>query len=398
MPTNASPSRRPGHLPLIKALTTLATTVPLAQAAAQAPAADDDAPRGPRPAQQLADMRDTLQDEQGLTFELGYTLIYQHATDTIMPSDGLLTGSYDFAGRWTLLEDTPLGAGTLGWLVEGGQILSHNDDEDLSANVGSALGVNDDLDDQSIAVTELWWQQQLADESITLTLGKIDQTVYFDANRIANDETTQFLASPLVNNSAVPFPDNGLGANLRVQPSDDFYITAGFGDGNADARETGFNTFDGSALFAASEVGFIANRKGPGEGRYRALLWRNETDTDTGYGFAVSIDQSLGKGIVPFLRYGIGDDDVTDFEQLVSVGVGVESPFNREGDLFAVGYVWSEPSDAMLDNESLVELFYRAQLTEHVAVTPDVQVIFEPGDPAADGVTAVLGVRVQATF
>jgi hypothetical protein len=163
-----------------------------------------------------------LAEQWNFELELGYTLIYQYASDVIDPSDDLLSGSYDIAGLWTAFDDDDgkWGRGQLGLLVEGGQIISHNDDEDLSANIGSALGVNDDLDNTDIAVTELWWSHAWADEQVVLTLGKIDQTVFFDTNRIANDQTTQFLATPLVNNPSVAFPDNGLGVNLTLWPTE----------------------------------------------------------------------------------------------------------------------------------------------------------------------------------
>jgi hypothetical protein len=47
---------------------------------------------------------------------------------------------------------------------------------------------------------------------VIFTPGKGDLTNYFDTNAVANDETSQFLSSGLVNSVAVTFPeDNGAG-------------------------------------------------------------------------------------------------------------------------------------------------------------------------------------------
>jgi len=167
--------------------------------------------------------------ELGIELELGYTLIGQAATAAAEDQPALLTGSYDLAGLWHAVDHPALGRGRAGWLVEGGQIWTAGRDEDLSANVGSGLGVNDDLDSQDIAVTELWWAQTLPG-GLTLTAGKLDPTVYLDANRVANDETTQFLSSSMVNNPAVAFPDNGLGVNVHAPLGAAGYLAASLGD------------------------------------------------------------------------------------------------------------------------------------------------------------------------
>ena len=89
--------------------------------------------------------------------------------------------------------------------------------------------------------------------------------VAFDGSAYANDETTQFLSSALVNNSSIPFPDNGLGAIVYVEPLEGFYVAAGAADARADARETGFRTaFHREDYFLAIfETGFVPEVPSP---------------------------------------------------------------------------------------------------------------------------------------
>ena len=100
------------------------------------------------PAAQSNDWRTQLEEKHQLTFELGYTLIFQMASDRDDDANSLLSGSYDFGIEWAPIEKGVL---TIG--VEGGQILSHNDDEDLGANIGSVMGINDDLDNVPIVLS-----------------------------------------------------------------------------------------------------------------------------------------------------------------------------------------------------------------------------------------------------
>ncbi|MFQ5934058.1 MAG: carbohydrate porin, partial [Dehalococcoidia bacterium] len=103
-------------------------------------------------------------------------------------------------------------------LTEAGQGAGLTDEPGVGA---SFFGVNDDAgnSEASLEVTEAWYEHRLWGERAILTAGKVDLTNYFDANDVANDETTQFLSSGLVNSIAVEFPeDNSFGARLTVTP------------------------------------------------------------------------------------------------------------------------------------------------------------------------------------
>ena len=344
-------------------------------------------------------LQETLEKELNVSLELGYTLIWQIAGDTQGRSDNLWSGSFDLSAEWTAFEHDQFGTGALGVLVESGHIIGQRNNMDLSENIGTILGVNDDLDNQALVVTELWWRHSLLDDKLTITVGKMDQTAFFDGNRVANDETAQFLATPLVNNPSIAAPDNGLGFNVTFAPDDLWYVSGGMGDAYADARCAGFNTIGDKGRFVAVEIGItptIAERAGA----YRVIGWHVEQpdgDGDGG-GIALSFDQELIENVTAFFRYGYGDDEVADFEQFVSAGVGIESPFGRANDMVGVGFAWANPADNDSEEESLLELFYRIQLTDTVALTPDLQFVFDPAESADNDTVAVFALRLQATF
>ncbi len=347
--------------------------------------------------QPFRDVQRMLSDDLRLDLELGYTLIFQWADPTVDQTDALLSGSFDLAGVWRAMENERGAYGQLGLLVEGGQIITADADEDLSANLGSALGINDDRISDDIVVTELWWQQTLLDGKLDIAAGRLDQTVYFDANRIANDETTQFLATPLVNNPAVAFPDAGLGVNVNAQVHEQVAVRVGFGNANAVGSEADFNSFDLRELFIAAEAEWtpvLFDRPGA----YRVMVWTTDSeDGPTGQGVALSFDQEvLADGLMVFARYGHGAQDVVDFDHFASAGVGLEGPLGRADDLAAIGWAWGHASNSGGD-EHLVEAFYRVQVTRWLAITPDVQLVFNPID-GTDATVFVGGVRAQFTF
>ena len=91
----------------------------------------------------------------------------------------------------------------------------------VSDELAGLTGVNADAldDDGDIEVAEAWYEHSFKDDKVLLTMGKLDPTVYFDANEVANDETTQFLADIFVNSIAIDWPDDYTGGfRLTVSP------------------------------------------------------------------------------------------------------------------------------------------------------------------------------------
>lgn len=346
-------------------------------------------------------------NERNLSFNLGFTVIGQYASDVEEKTHGLVTGSYDFEMTYTI-PFSETATGTVGLLIDGGQVIDHNQSEDLSANVGDAFGLNADADNEPVRIAELWYAQglgRIVDEEngthiVTAVIGRIDQTTYFDTNRIANDETGQFIASPLVNNAAVAFPARGPGFNVTVKPDEMYYVSAGYGNAAAEENTISINTIDDGDYFVAAELGVTPTFGNDLAGAYRLLFWGTEIDDANGAGVALSMDQEIAKGIVPFARLGYGDDDVSAFEWFASAGVGFEDAFGRRGHLLAVGLAWGKTAEVDGTggiSETLVETFYRFPLTESIAISPDLQFVINPVDSSAD-VVVVGGLRLQASF
>jgi len=108
-------------------------------------------------------------------------------------------------------------------------------------------------------------------------------------------------------------------------------------------------------------------------------------------------DPSQGIGI--FGRFGWGRGDVNAVEYFYSCGIGGKGILpGRDADTFGLGYYYADLSDempSMFHKEAGVELFYNIEVTPNCHVTPDFQVIFNPGGTNDEDLALVWGVRLQ---
>ncbi len=373
-----------------------------------------------------------------IAVEMGITNIFQQnmrGGRSARSGRGRLAGSYDAVVSADLERLLGIRGGELYLHVEGFWPKEQGID---GASVGSFFGVNGDAMPRDAAViTELWYQQDLLEGDLLLRIGKMDLTggfecsgcpVSFDCNRFANDETSQFLNSALVNNPSIPFSDYGLGAAVHYSPKGtDWYITAASADAQADYRETGFRTafHDEDYFFSIAETGITPrfdSARGPLQGAYRVGLWycpqptahsdsaKLYRDNTGGY---LSCDQMLVRendaegdeqGLGIFGRYGYSPSSRNDLTQFFSVGLSYQGLFEgRDEDVLAVGFARGYFSDGakityLEDAETVWEIFYNAKVTEWMNISPSLQYVADPGANSSAKDAVVFGLRAQMTF
>ena len=369
--------------------------------------------------------------DSGIEAFFGVTNVYQqnvHGGLNTHRRAGRLTGSYDLEVSADLEKLLGLDNGFLFLHLEGGWPDTEGID---GSSVGSVFGVNADaIGNRTMDVKQLYYEGPLFDDSLTLTIGKIDFTWVFDCSAYADNECTQFLNAAFVNNPTIPFPQYSLGVVLTWGLRDWWYIMGGVADAQADGRQTGFRTtFHGEDYFIYLLESGIASEldsaNGPMPGEYRIGLWNDpqpkaNSDSSKNYrddvGFYLSFDQMFCKenaeaeddqGLGAFLRYGYANSKRNDIANFWSVGFQYQGLIEgRDDDVlgfgFAQGIFSNEASTSYTnDYESAIELYYSAQIAPWLAVSPSVQYITNPSNPdnaetADDAV--VLGIRVQMSF
>ncbi len=381
-------------------------------------------------------LNDQLADS-GIEIGLGVTSIYQANV-----KGGL--GTRNRRGRYSGSYDLELTADTQKLLgIEGGSLFIHGEGWWSkaggidAASVGSVFGVNGDAGSRdTLVITEFWWEQAMLDDTLRLRLGKLDITggfehqgcpVSFDCSSYANDESSQFLNSALVNNPTIPFPDYGLGAALHWSPIEWWYASIGIVDAQSDARETGFRTAFGGEdyyfyIFETGVSSKLNSANGPLQGMYRIGLWndpqpKSNADSAKNYrddvGVYTSLDQMLCKensdpedsqGLGAFFRYGYASSKKNDVTNFYSFGFQYQGIIDdRDDDVLGIGFakgVFSDSADTTYtsDYENAIELYYNVQVADWLSLSPSIQYVSNPGGNETVSDAVVLGLRAQMNF
>jgi carbohydrate-selective porin OprB len=101
---------------------------------------------------------------------------------------------------------------------------------------------------------------------------------------------------------------------------------------------------------------------------------------------------------------GVAEEHMSPIEAEFSCGIGLEDPLGRKGDLLGVAYNWSKPSGALdspeftVSEQSMFEIFYRIQLTGSCQLSPDIQVVVDPGDRSGSAIPVIFGLRLTTDF
>ncbi len=317
--------------------------------------------------------------------------------------------------------------------------------------VGQGNGIEDDLTVYSntdnnnwgfdyLTLSEIWYEQRLFDKKLVVNVGKLDPTVFFDNNRYANSDPTQFLARVFNNSPVIEFPDHSGAVRVGAYPFE--WLELGYlvmaGNSEMDNLQ--------SDLFHIGRV-ILKPRIYDRQGNYRFLVWRNNNDhtrwddpSDTNepaYGFSISCDQEITDIFGIFWKFGWQTPDVYNpantsnvydnallgsypdinnfsLEYMWSAGAQLNgTPWGREKDFCGIAVAQVFASDDMKDalanatnnrregkTEGHLEAYYNYHFNQYLAVSPSVQLIWNPygGDSEGREVISVYTLRTHVDF
>lgn len=384
---------------------------------------------------------------QGITLDVGiHNILQGNAHGGADTKNGL---RYSGSSHYTLTLDTE----RMG-LWKGGTILLHGETKwgrGIQGKVGSLVPVNLDAfkpsftDECQTALSEWILFQALFDGKLILIGGKLDGARAFDRNVFANDERTQFLNVGLRNNPIIPafLPYTNLGAGFVLNLTDWMSITTAVADSEGRAKTTGFETtFHGPThTTLINELGFKVKPFGLDGNQRIGWIWSSKEFPhlqpispfkETGpmlmkvlgpklfnkvgkllpfkhspdnvamyYNFDQYLhqeecDRTQGFGL--FGRFGWARQDVNPISHFYSIGMGGRGVLpERDRDTMGIGYFYSDLSNKLPDSmfaEQGIECFYNIEVTPWCHVSPDLQVIVNPGGTKARDVSLVYGLRV----
>lgn len=288
--------------------------------------------------------------------------------------------------------------------------------EEAGALFADLNTINDDNpDDSEIDVLEICYTQSLFNDMLSVSFGKTEPFVFVDDNEFANDENSQFVGKPFVNNPMFDSEDEyapivALQFNPRFfRPLKNVTFTAlvqssSWGR-NEGAEINGVSIRDirtkdeWSNLFRrpliAGQITYSPQIKGL-QGNYRLYGWvqtyrhlkigkkgllsltqnqinqilaRREPDgtvtrdtieritgrdiTDEGWGIGLSCDQYITERIGVFGRFGYQNDDVYEAPIFYSIGSVLKGiiPFRKE-DQLGIGFAGLKANNALLQEHN----------------------------------------------
>jgi len=334
----------------------------------------------------------------GLRLGFSYSALYQAATGG--PGQRHAAGAdADLFGDWRLLgpKDDP-NNGYLFFAAE----YRHDMGTDiapgaLGGQIGSLWGTTNGYGEQPLVLKEVYWEQHVNRDALIIRVGKLDPENYYNSNYWQSD-SKYFINKAFSSFPVRAFPGQGLGVNLTIRPTDQWYISTGFQDAQGKKTTTGFDTFfDDFNLFGAFEFGLTPDIEGLGKGTYRLTAWYRDAGDHDGNphdaGIDLSIDQHIGKHVVPFFRYGAGEGNINGIEHMISAGIGWEGKLISPTDVVAIDGMWGRPADHNLRDQFGAEVFYRLQVSPDNQVTVSYQLIVNPTNQPKDDFVGVLELR-----
>lgn len=314
----------------------------------------------------------------------------------------------------------------------------------INGKVGSL--VNDDAlwplpGTNEVMLSQVQYTQFLSEHS-GVVLGKLD-TTWGDRNEFAwihgdNFLHTNFRWNPITART-VPYSPLGAGAfvfgewgqwSLTIMDTEGLPGQAGFDTafdgGTTLASEARFNVkpfeLPGQQTlgFVWSDKAFLILEQDPRvglgirSGPLRDLLRLNRSlGRESGSWAAYyNFDQYLytetddpAQGIGVFGRVGVSDGDANPIQSFYSVGLGGTGLLpTRDHDRFGLGYFYTNWSDGYLadilgvNTAQGIELFYNIQITPWLQVSPDLQVLMNPGGVSDRDTAIVYGLWAKMSF
>jgi porin len=83
---------------------------------------------------------------------------------------------------------------------------------------------------------------------------------------------------------------------------------------------------------------------------------------------------------------------------MVNIGLVTDNIFGQDKDRIGIGYTWSDPADRSLDDQGVINAYYRVQLTPEIQIGPTLEVVFDPVRNQDEDTVTVWGLRARVAL
>ena len=268
--------------------------------------------------------------------------------------------------------------------------------ETIDNNIGVATAIND-YDELTNEFPELYVSYQLPGKYDWLTIGlgqypfyNFDGTTY-DANQQENSINWTFSQ-----NASSTYPTAGLGSYVQITPSKTWSFAAGFQDAtNVDGDRISTSNLDEKHFATFGYVAYTPYLANLGAGQYSFMYYNQpwvEAQPQTTNGWSFNANQNLGDKWAIFGRVNGVSGEQAEIDTSYLLGVVMNNPFERNsldqiGFAAALNHINEDAvgSPTSHNYEKVLESYITFGVSKWMAITPDVQVYFDPAlNPKSD--------------
>ncbi len=345
------------------------------------------------------DKKRQLKEDYGLELGLAYASLYQIADNA--PGDGddkAGGGIFRFMVLWNLLQKDSGDTGNL--VVSFDHRHAYTDSAPGDFGFAGNYGISGTLfNDGEGMLGDLNWKQTFGGRRTGLIIGRYDPNDYFDVLGYANPWTT-FQSLYILVNGSIALPDKSTGIGGGYYLNQQWYVHAAANDVNGVATETNIK-FDFDELYTTAEISWSPSRDQRYFQNVHLTIWHADEKEDGGSeeseGVAIGANWTWNDTWMLFAKLGWSDGSAPLYNE--SYTVGMIRYFTSRSDKLGLAINWGEPpEDSGLNEQWTMEIFYRLQFSQNLAVTPSLQYISDPAlNPAEDSLT-IFGLRLRLTL
>ena len=345
-------------------------------------------------------------EKTGFNYGLDYNILYFRAAHSPAHRESS-SGVIRFYTSWDLVNRDSDDKGSLVIKVENRHAFTPTAPIDFGLELGYVGLLHSTFTDQGFHATNLYWKQLFNHKRILVFAGFMDVTDYVDVHLLASPWTS-FNNLVFATGSATigSLPDGSLGAMAGGWLNDNFYLSAGIADANADAGDlfNGLQTFfEDFETFKSVELGWASDREHFFFKNVHLTLWqvdeRKAAKTPSGWGASVSTSFTHHKNWMSFIRGGYSHDGNALLQTSLSLGAARYAPSSQN--VFGIAMNWGRPNHFSFPNardQWTGETYYLFQLGKHLQVTPNLQFLVHPALAAERETNTIVGVRARAVF
>lgn len=347
------------------------------------------------------DFKKNLKDKTGLNFALDYNSAYFGTNSKIGEGDAG-AGVFRFYGSWDLVGKESGNSGALIYKLEHRHKYSTIPLSSLGLDMGYAGLIGAPFNDTGYRTQNLYWRQRLANGRLSIVVGFLDITDFLDVYALASPWMHFMNFSFSTGVAAVNVPNDGyLGLGVGGWITKNIYAIAGIADQNGNTANVfeGFDTFfNKSEYFKHLEFGITSAKDYIVLDNIHATFWQRDETAATGdpdgWGFVLSGTKYINETWLPFVRFAYTEDAGSFLQKALAVGVGYQP--KPGGHLLSFGYSWGQTNETtfgVAEDQHTFELFYRLQLSQKIAITPDVQFVVNPALNEQQNSIFIYGIR-----